>query len=90
MDQLIEPGRIRLPLKRPDNCSVISMACGRAHSVIVVEDEGGMCRHQTYFVSLLISEKLLFKYHAGHMGQSSSISVSDEQSKKPHYIFDVN
>ncbi|RUS77207.1 hypothetical protein EGW08_015034 [Elysia chlorotica] len=40
MDQLIEPGRIRLPLQRPDHCSVVSMACGRAHSVVVVEDEG--------------------------------------------------
>lgn len=40
MDQLIEPGRIRLPLEKPDNCNVVSMACGRAHTVIVVENEG--------------------------------------------------
>ena len=47
MDQLIEPGRIRLPLKKPDTCNVVSLACGRAHSVIAVEDEGGGSTFET-------------------------------------------
>ncbi|XP_005108817.1 RCC1-like G exchanging factor-like protein [Aplysia californica] len=40
LDQLIEPGRLRLPAQRPDDLNVVSMSCGRAHSAIVVEDEG--------------------------------------------------
>ncbi|BFZ21398.1 hypothetical protein BsWGS_24437 [Bradybaena similaris] len=40
LDQLIEPGRIRLPLLKPDECNVVTMDCGRAHTVVVVENEG--------------------------------------------------
>lgn len=41
LDHLIEPGHIGLPLTRPDDCDVRAMACGRAHTVVVVEKEGG-------------------------------------------------
>ncbi|XP_059159900.1 RCC1-like G exchanging factor-like protein [Physella acuta] len=40
LDMLIEPARIRLPLMKPDECKVVTMACGRSHSVFVIEDEG--------------------------------------------------
>jgi len=40
LDQLIEPGNIRLPTENPDNLDIVSMSCGRAHSVVVVRDQG--------------------------------------------------
>ncbi|CAL1540172.1 unnamed protein product [Lymnaea stagnalis] len=40
LDQLIEPSHIKLPIQKPDDCRVTSVACGRAHTVIIVENEG--------------------------------------------------
>ncbi|KAK0044894.1 Williams-Beuren syndrome chromosomal region 16 protein [Biomphalaria pfeifferi] len=40
LDQLIEPSQLRLPLQKPDDCKVTTLACGRAHTVVVVENEG--------------------------------------------------
>ena len=40
-DYVIEPVPIHLPLLRPQTTKLVQVACGRAHTVIVTEGEGG-------------------------------------------------
>jgi len=40
LDILIEPTEIRLPVNKPEDLDIVTMACGRAHSVIVTGSQG--------------------------------------------------
>jgi len=42
LDYIIEPVPIALPLLRPNTTRLTHVACGRAHTIIVTDNEGGM------------------------------------------------
>ena len=41
LDYIIEPVSIALPLLRPNTTRLTHVACGRAHTVIATDSEGG-------------------------------------------------
>jgi len=43
MDYVIQPVPIELPLLHPNKTQLTHVACGRAHTVIVTDNEGCMC-----------------------------------------------
>ena len=52
LDYVIEPAPVDLPLLHPHKTRLTHVACGRAHTVIVTDCEGGntMCHMITRYV----------------------------------------
>lgn len=42
---MLEPSPVALPLVRPQQTRVIQVACGRAHSLVLTDQEGGRRPH---------------------------------------------
>ena len=40
-DYLVEPVQVQLPLKNPSSTKITNIGCGRAHTAIVTDKEGG-------------------------------------------------
>ena len=41
LDYVIEPATVELPLETPGTTRIEHVACGRAHTIIVTDKEGG-------------------------------------------------
>lgn len=44
-DYVLEPSPVALPLAQPQQTRVVQLACGRAHSLVLTDREGGWCPH---------------------------------------------
>ena len=51
LDFIIEPVQIDLPLDKPNSTRVLHVGCGRAHTVVVTDGDGGK-NVSTYAVEL--------------------------------------
>lgn len=40
-DYVLEPSPVALPLAEPQQTRVVQLACGRAHSLVLTDQEGG-------------------------------------------------
>lgn len=40
-EYVLEPSPVPLPLDRPQETRVLQVSCGRAHSLVLTDDEGG-------------------------------------------------
>lgn len=43
LDYITEPVLIPLPLENPESTEVVGVSCGRAHTVVLTDKEGGEC-----------------------------------------------
>jgi hypothetical protein len=62
-DIVLEPSEINLPL--PSTTKIISVLCGRAHTLITTDEEESKCDHQFRYKQLhnaLASENALKRY----------------------------
>ena len=51
-EYVLEPSPVPLPLDRPQETQVLQVSCGRAHSLVLTDSEGGDARVGTAFLLL--------------------------------------
>lgn len=51
-EYVLEPSPVPLPLDRPQETQVLQVSCGRAHSLVLTDSEGGDGRVGTAFLLL--------------------------------------
>lgn len=47
-DYVLEPSPVALPLAQPQQTRVVQLACGRAHSLVLTDQEGGWFGGRTH------------------------------------------
>lgn len=88
-DYVLEPSPVPLPLSEPLQTRVIQVSCGRAHSLVLTDQEGGKTQSQskscqflkkTCFKDVYYAVCLYFSLYSLQYGQQLIRSVRQDNS----------